>query len=157
MDATMEHSTLLAFIRAHRWAIEATSSPQGTPQSAIIGVAARNNLELIFDGLASSRKVANLRSNPQIALVIGGWRDDNPRTLQYEGVADFPEGAELERVREDYIAAFPDGKARASWAGITYVRVRPSWLRFSDFSVEPPFIVERVLIEPCSSLREDDA
>jgi pyridoxine/pyridoxamine 5'-phosphate oxidase len=77
-------------MRAHRWAIEATSSPGNEPQAAIIGIAVTEELELVFDTLASSRKAANLRANPRIALVIGGWNDADPRTVQYQGVADFP-------------------------------------------------------------------
>ena len=29
-----------------------------------------------------------------------------------------------------------------SWPGIVYFRVRPTWIRFSDFSKDPPTIVE---------------
>jgi hypothetical protein len=31
-----------------------------------------------------------------------------------------------------------------SWSGLVYVRVRPRWLRYSDFRAEPPRIVELV-------------
>jgi pyridoxine/pyridoxamine 5'-phosphate oxidase len=95
----MDRDDLLQFLRAHRWAIEATSSPTAQPQAAIVGVAVTDKLELVFDTLASSRKAANLRANSRIALVIGGWNEADPRTVQYEGKVDFPEGSELERVR----------------------------------------------------------
>jgi pyridoxine/pyridoxamine 5'-phosphate oxidase len=140
----MDSEALLAFVRTHRWAIEATSSLSRAPQAAIIGFAVTDDLELVFDTLASSRKAVNLRANPQIAFVIGGWNDADPRTVQYEGEADFPAGAELERVKQVYYATFPDGPTRLSWPGITYVRVKPRWVRFSDFSVEPPAISELV-------------
>jgi len=139
----MDTIGLLSFLRAHKWAIEATVSPEKSPQAAIIGVAASDGLELVFDTLSSSRKAVNLRQNPRIALVIGGWGDTDPRTLQYEGVADFPEGAELEQLKSLYFAAFSDGPTRLAWPGITYVRVRPRWIRFSDFTVDPPAITER--------------
>ena len=99
----------------------------------------------MFDTVASTRKLANLRTNPRIALVIGGWSDGDPRTLQYDGVADFPSGAELERVRAAYFAAFPDGPTRLAWPGITYVRVTPTWLRLSDYTVTPPSFLEITL------------
>ncbi len=47
----MDNAALVAFIRAHRWAIEATSSLAGAPQAAIIGVAVTEELELVFDTL----------------------------------------------------------------------------------------------------------
>ena len=139
----MDSQTLLTFIRAHRWAIEATSSPGNEPQAAIIGIAVTEELELVFDTFASSRKAANLRANPRIAFVIGGWNDADPRTVQYQGVADFPVGAAQEELKKTYFAAFPDGPTRLSWPGITYVRVKPQWVRYSDFTVEPPIISER--------------
>lgn len=139
----MNELDILTFIRGYRWAIEATSSATLTPQAAIIGIAVTEQLELVFDTLSSSRKAVNLRSNRRMALVIGGWNEGDARTLQYEGVADFPEGAELERLKQVYFSAFPDGPTRLSWPGITYVRVTPAWVRYSDFRLEPPVITER--------------
>jgi hypothetical protein len=133
---------LLAFLRSHRWAIEATTSTTLAPQAAIIGIAVTEQLELVFDTLSSSRKAVNLRSNRHMALVIGGWHEGDARTVQYEGVADFPDGAELERLQQVYFAAFPDGPSRLAWPGITYVRVRPTWVRYSDFRSEPPVVTE---------------
>jgi hypothetical protein len=139
---------LLSFLRSYRWAIEATASPLLAPQAAIIGIAVTDTLELVFDTLASSRKAANLRANPRMAFVIGGWNDSDPRTVQYEGVADLPNGPELERLKQVYFAAFPDGPTRLSWPGITYVRVKPAWVRYSDFRSEPPAITEQAFPSP---------
>ena len=144
----MERITLLNFLRSHRWAIAATSSLSGAPQAAIIGVAVTDELEIVFDTLASSRKAANLRVNPRVALVIGGWNDADPQTVQFEGVADFPEGVHLEQLKQVYYAAFPDGPTRLSWPEITYVRIKPRWVRFSDFTVAPPSISELAFHEP---------
>jgi len=62
--------------------------------------------------------------------------------VQYEGDADEPQGAELERLQRLYFERFPDGLERQAWPGLVYVRVRPRWLRYSDYSVSPPLIVE---------------
>ena len=64
------------------------------------------------------------------------------RTVQYEGVADEPSGGELERLKQIYYAVYPDGPSRLSWPGLTYVRVRPRWIRYSDFGQATPLIVE---------------
>ena len=63
-------------------------------------------------------------------------------TVQLEGVTDESEGADLARLLDLYFARFPEGRERQSWPGITYLRVTPTWLRYSDFSVDPPEIVE---------------
>ena len=140
----MNDLDMLTFLRSHRWAIEATASATQAPQAAIIGIAVTDALELVFDTLGSSRKAANLRANPRIALVIGGWNDLDARTVQYEGIADFPTGVELQRLQQLYFAVFPDGPTRLSWPGILYVRVKPKWMRYSDFRSALPAITERI-------------
>lgn len=116
-------------------------SSAGAPQAAVIGVVVSPELEVFFDTLDSSRKCANLRRDGRIALVIG-WDLQEACTVQLEGTADEPRGADLERLQALYFATFPDGVERQSWPGITYVRVRPTWLRWSDFRGKEPVIVE---------------
>ena len=67
-------------------------------------------------------QAANLRANPAIALVMGGLRPGDERTVQYEGVADEPEGDERDRLTAAYYDVYPDGRDRLSWPGLTYVR-----------------------------------
>jgi hypothetical protein len=38
--------------------------------------------------------------------------------------------------------AYPDGRERLAWPGITHFRVRPTWVRCSDFTQNPPRIVQ---------------
>ncbi len=92
--------------------------------------------------LATTRKAKNLRKNPLIAVVIGGWLPGDERTVQFEGVADEPTGSELERVKAAYYEVYPDGRSRATWPGLTHIRVRPTWVRYSDFNQNPPEVVE---------------
>jgi pyridoxine/pyridoxamine 5'-phosphate oxidase len=138
----MTRSELVAFIARHRYAVEASVAAAGQPQAAVVGIAVSDEAELIFDTLASTRKCANLRRDPRVAFVIG-W--DEERTVQYEGLADEPTGAALARCKQLYFARFPDGPTREGWPGITYFRVRPTWVRFSDFSGPEPVIVEIAL------------
>jgi Pyridoxamine 5'-phosphate oxidase len=130
---------LVAFLRRYKLAVQASAAPTGAPQAAVVGFAVSDTLEIVFDTVTTSRKYRNLRSDPRIALVIG-W--DHEITPQIEGVADFPIGDELNRVRECYFLAHPDGRERLTWPGITHVRVRPTWVRYSDFTQDPPRIHE---------------
>jgi hypothetical protein len=57
-------------------------------------------------------------------------------------VADEPGGAERDRIIDLYLDVWPDGRSRQSWPGLIYMRVRPTWIRFSDFNRDPPYIVE---------------
>jgi hypothetical protein len=138
----MTTAELLQIMRAHRLAVQASASPSAAVQAALVGIAVTNSLELVFDTVDTTRKVRNLRRSPNVAFVLGGWLNGDERTVQYEGVADEPTGNELERVKAAYFATWPDGPARASWPGLVYFRVRPTWIRFSDFTTTPATIVE---------------
>jgi len=139
---------LLEFMRANPLVTLATVSPGGAPSAAMLAVAVSDRFELMFDTLGTSRKFRNLQKNPRIAVVFGaagayrgGGHDE--RTVQFEGMADIPRGEELELVRERiYFKQFPDGRARLKWPHIEYVRVRPVWMRYSDYNVNPPEIAE---------------
>jgi PPOX class probable F420-dependent enzyme len=134
----MKRHQLVRFLRGHRLAVQASVAPDGAPEAAVVGVAVSDELEIVFDTLETTRKYHNLRADPRIALVIG-WDEV---TVQIEGVADFPTGQDLDRVRECYLVAYPDGRERLTWPGITHVRVRPTWVRYSDYTQDPPRIVE---------------
>jgi hypothetical protein len=137
----MSKAALLEFLRLHRYAVEATRAAEGSPEAALIGFVVNDRLELFFDSFDSTRKVANLRRDPRIAFVIGGYAIGDERTVQYEGVVDVPTGAELQRFKRDYFAILPDGLRRSILPGIVYFRVRPRWIRHSDFNVAPAQIV----------------
>jgi hypothetical protein len=134
---------LLRFMQSHRYAVQSSVHNDGTPQSAVIGVAVSDRGEVVFDTLGTSRKAGNLRAAPAIALVFGSLEPDAARTVQLEGVADEPGGDERERLVNLYCAVFPDGRQRQQWPDLTYFRVTPRWLRYADFSIDPPEIVER--------------
>ena len=138
----MTRDAVLAFMRRHPYAVQASVSAVGAPQAAVVGVIVTAAFEVVFDTLHSTRKAVNLRTNPTVALVFGGTANREERTVQYEGVADEPVGEELERLLALYFASFPGGRARRSWAGITYLRVRPTWIRYSDFAGAPAEIEE---------------
>lgn len=122
--------------------MQASVSHTLAPQAAIVGFAISDQFEIVFDTLESTRKAGNLRANQRISLVIGGWVAGDERTVQYDGHADEPFGTELERIKEVYYAAYPDGRGRAKWPGLIYLRAKPLWLRYSDYNQDPPEIAE---------------
>src|SRR5262245_62871983 len=93
----MDRSELLAFLRRHRYAVQASVAADGSPQAAVVGVAVTGELELVFDTLGTSRKAQNLRRDARIALVVG-W--DDAQTVQLQGMADEPTGQELASLKQ---------------------------------------------------------
>jgi uncharacterized protein YhbP (UPF0306 family) len=137
----MTAAELFTFMESQTFAVEASVSPSGAPQAAVVGIVITERFEIFFDTIDSTRKARNLRENSRVAFVIGGM-DGTEKTVQYEGRADEPEGAELERLTQRYFSRFPDGPGRRIWPGLIYLRATPTWIRYSDFSVNPPQIEE---------------
>ena len=121
--------------------VVATLRPDGRPHATLVAVAVTDRFELVFDCLGGSTKAANLRRDPRVAVSIGGSMEDE-RTVQCEGIADIPEAVEHERVRDVYLTRFPDARDRLEWEGITHERITPQWMKWWDFTLTPPVIVE---------------
>lgn len=136
--APLTREELLRFLREHKLVVLSSVGPEGAPQAALVGYGVSDTLELVFDTLTSTRKYRNLRADSRAALVVSAGE----RTVQLEGNVDFPEGAELERLKTVYFGPYPDGRERLAWPGITHGRVRLTWARLSDYTAEPPRIVE---------------
>jgi pyridoxine/pyridoxamine 5'-phosphate oxidase len=133
-EAVMTLEEIFDIARSKRYLIVSTVNDSGAPQAALMGFAWTRANEVVFDTLSTSRKAANLASNPIAALVIG-W-DDNI-SLQIEGLARRPLGDDLASAKEAYFRAWPDGRAREDWPNIAYVVVQPKWIRYSNYSGAP--------------------
>ena len=127
----MTSQQLFRFIAKHKLAALATISPSGEPQAAVVGFAITAELEIVFDTVKTSRKFQNLSANPRIAFVIGG---EDEITVQYEGEAEELRSAGDEKYFQTYFEKWPDGRERAKWPGIVHFKVRPEWIRYSDFN-----------------------
>jgi general stress protein 26 len=138
----MTEAELLTFMQSQKVGVEASVSPDGVPEAAVVGITVTDSFEVFFDCTTVSRKVPNLRANPKIAMVIGGAVPGDERTVQLEGVADEPTGKDLARLKKVYFKAYPDGRGREKWPDIAYFRVKPTWVRYSDYNQIPPLIVE---------------
>jgi hypothetical protein len=137
----MTRFELYEFMAGHALGVLGSISADGMPQSALVGIAVTEELEIIFDTLDSTRKYRNLVTNSKASFVVG-WEGET--TVQFEGEAFLPVGEDLERYKKNYFAKWPDGPNRQSWPGLVYFVVRPRWIRYSDFNQRPPFIEEHV-------------
>lgn len=135
----MTKTDIYQFIANQKLGVLGSISFEGKPQSALVGIAVTPMLEIIFDTVKSSRKFRNLVANPKCSFVVG-WAGEI--TVQYEGEAEQPAGVDLARYQQVYFTRWPDGPSRLSWPGISYFVVRPTWIRYSDFGQNPPYIVE---------------
>lgn len=138
----MRQADLYRFLLQCKLGVLGTIGDRNAPQSALVGIAVAENLEIIFDTVKSSRKYSNLIARPACSLVIG-WTGE--QTVQYEGLADELSGGELHHYQGIYFEAWPECRTHLSWPGIVYFVVRPRWIRYSDFDQHPPLIEELTL------------
>jgi len=137
----MSEADLYAFLSQCKLGVLGTIGPDGAPQSALMGIAVTEKLEIIFDTVKSSRKYPNLIARPACSFAIGGW-GGLEQAVQYEGIAEELKPPDLERYQEVYFKTYPDGPERLKWTGITYFVVRPKWIRYCDYDQRPPAIRE---------------
>ncbi|MFE5337769.1 pyridoxamine 5'-phosphate oxidase family protein [Isoptericola sp. NPDC056573] len=132
---------LVGHVRAVGDGVVSTVGPDGAPQAAYLTLAVTARGELVFDARVGSRKVANLRRDPRVAVVVGG---PGGTTLQVQGVADVPSGDDAARCADAYRAAFPRFAASLDDPGIVVVRVVARWARWGDYRSSPPVVEDLV-------------
>ncbi|KAA1419856.1 hypothetical protein FE697_018295 [Mumia zhuanghuii] len=133
----MDLQHLVEHVRARRDGVVTTVGPGGEPQAAYVELTATERGEIVFDARASSRKIANLRQDARVAIVVGG-RDGT--TLQCEGLADVPTDLDRQRCAAAYARDLPEYEASLSDPGIVLVRVRLTWARYADHRTDPAVI-----------------
>jgi PPOX class probable F420-dependent enzyme len=125
----VDRNALVQFVRARRLAVLATTSAEGHPQAAVVGIAATDAGDLVLDTTRGSRKFANLCRQPRVALVVGFDRGDE-QTVQLEGVAsEMPPG---DPAVGAYYEQFPARRRRPATAcrdRQCASRPRTSWCR----------------------------
>ncbi len=134
----MNEQKILDFIKKQKLAVISTVVG-GKPESAVLEFGETDKLELIFDTFTSSRKYKNLQTNKNVSFVIG-W--DENITVQYEGMAEELIGEEAKKYKQEYWTKNPKAKRWETKEGITYFRVIPTWIRYSDLNKDPWDIFE---------------
>lgn len=113
--------------------VVATVNPEGNPQAATVGFSIDEKFQVIIATNESTRKANNISNNSNIALVVGFSGDT---TLQYEGIAEKTPTNELGSRLEEHFKKLPGAKKFANDAGQAYFLIKPTWLRFTDYTAE---------------------
>lgn len=130
--------TILDFIKKQKLAVISTVG-ENKPESAVLEFGETDDLEIIIDTFTSSRKYKNLQTNKNVSFVIG-WDEDI--TVQYEGIAEEVKGDEAKRYKQAYWSKNPKAQRWDSREGITYFKITPIWIRYSDLNKDPWDIFE---------------
>lgn len=130
---------VLEFIKTQMHMVIASVDELTIPEAAFVGFAQKDDLSLVFGTSKLTRKYKNLEQNPSVALVFGG---ESGITVQYEGIATVLKDDELEEFKQIYFAKNPNSKKYEHDANQVYIKIIPSWIRYTDFNKEPSEIFE---------------
>jgi general stress protein 26 len=125
------------FTTANPLGVVSTFDPVRGPEAALVSFALTADGSVLFNARVDSRKLANIGRDGRVALVVGCA---GPVSVQVEGVAALPTGAELPEWSEEFARHFPG--SRAFDPEFTVVKVRPHWLRVYDTSTRPAVVTE---------------
>jgi pyridoxine/pyridoxamine 5'-phosphate oxidase len=128
---------LIAQVMADGLAVVATASGGGQPEAALVGLAATDDGDLLFNTPLDAIKSIHLATNPNVAVVVGWWDD---LSFQVEGPAEILR----EERRQEYGAIYESQHpgSRALHPDFHLVRVTPVWIRKYDARPNPPDITE---------------
>jgi len=112
------------------------------PEAALMGFAHASDLSLIFGTYTTTRKFKNIQDNPNVAIVFG---NNEKITVQYEGVASVLVGEELKKYKNIYFQKSPSSKKYESLPNQVYLKIKPTWVRYTDYNKEPPMVFEIAL------------
>ncbi len=128
-DAEITRSLLLELLTSQRLAVLATTEETGHPYASLMAFAVTEDLKtvLLVTGRAT-RKYANLREEPRVALLIDSRSDaasDIHEAVAATVLGDAEEvsGAERERLLEVYLAKHPHLEAFALSPSCALLRV----------------------------------
>ena len=137
-----KHIAFVNYIQETGAGVISTANKENGPEAAFINLAATSELMILFETLITSRKYRNLQTDPRAALVIGGH---GKTTLQIEGLVHELSDAESDDLIAFYYDACPQNMSHRNWPGVTYMRFRPRWIRYSDYG--HPWKVEEYFLK----------
>jgi general stress protein 26 len=111
----------------HFLCVLSTVTEDAKPQSAIVGYAASENLQLLIGTSNKTRKYANLQHNAQVSVVVG----DTVAEIQYEGTARLLERSEAESLVGTQFKALPGTAKYINDPDQAWFLINPTWLRLT--------------------------
>ena len=131
---------ILDFIKRHHIGVLSTVNQKHLPQAAVVGFAENEKFEIFFGTFTDSRKFQNLVRNAHVAMVIG-WEEG--KTVQLEGLAqEITHKDEIENITKIQLAKIPSAAKYVKLSHEAFFKIQPSWIRYSDLSVDPWHICE---------------
>ena len=129
------------FISTQLFGVFSSNGSEGFPESAVVAFSTTESLEIIFFTEESTRKYKNILKDNKVSFVIG-WEKDKFTTVQIEGIATEIDQNELEVYKRNHAAKHPHSAKYMDLPEERFIKIKPTWIRYSDLSKDPEEIFE---------------
>jgi len=132
--------SVLAFVKKNSFCVLSTATLSGKPESAVMSYTTKDDFTILISTETTTRKYPNILANPQASVVIGGLNSDP--SAQLDGQIKVLQGPSADEAKTIILSVHPDMAAYVNTPNTKFLAFTPVWLRYSDFSQNPPEIVE---------------
>ena len=131
----MTKEQIFDFIKQHHIAVISTVNSSALPEASVVGFGIDQNFEIYVATYDSSRKFANIKKNPRVAMVIG-W--EHGKTVQIEGEAEhITDSEKINEISMGVLEKMPTIAKYVKPERVVFLKITPKWLKYSDISGEP--------------------
>ena len=134
---------ILEFLEKNRVSVLTTLLVDGTPHGATLHYSFKTDpLELYFSVDKTDRKCQALaQSNEGKAAVVIGFSEQEWLTLQIDGKIKIVEDKDkIKEIKTIHYKRHPNSQKFENDPNTVFLVFQPTWLRYTDFNVEPPKI-----------------
>lgn len=135
----IDKNGVLQLIKSQSLCVLSTASLSGKSESAVMAYTIKDDFTILINTEPTTRKYQNLLTNNRVSIVVGGFKNDP--SVQIDGAAKILDGQKAQETRDYMLSVNPDLKNYFSDTG-KFIAITPTWLRYSDFSRDPPEIYE---------------
>lgn len=135
-----DKQTVLDFVKKNSLCVLSTATLSGKTESAVMAYTVKDDFTILMSTETTTRKYPNILENFQASVVIGGLSNDP--SVQLDGQIKVLQGPQADDAKNTILSLHPDMAAYINTPNTKFLAFTPVWLRYSDFSQNPPEIVE---------------
>ena len=132
--------SILDFLKKNELCVLATASKTGKPEAAVMVYLIKDDFSILVSTETWTRKYENIAKNSQVSIVVGGFKNDP--TVQIDGLIEELAGEREDQAKKSIFSIHPEWKSYFQSPKSRFFKIRPLWLRYSDFSLQPPEIIQ---------------
>jgi len=135
----MDKEKIYDFLKKYGLCVLSTASKNSKPQSAVMSYVIRGNSLFVFTE-KNTRKYKNIAENNLVSIVVGGLKDDP--SVQIDGTINEISQDEGTQLKTYTLSIHPEWNGYFDSPEGRWFEIKPSWMRYSDFSTNPRSIFE---------------